>query len=1253
MSSDRGKRIVVVCVLVVVWCCVWCGVVWGFRGHERVAGGVFGVSGSGVLELDEPVGVAVDEGSGVVYVVDRAGGRVEVFDGVAGDIGELVGRGLASGEFDGSGLLGEGVEAGGGGLAGEVVTGRFVDPSGVAVDNGCRDHRPEPLSGAACEAFDPSNGDVYVLDSGHEVVDKYTALGRYVGQINAGTLGVEEHVRLEGVAVEGDGDVLVSTQTTVEALRTSEEGVFRLSDGVRNVVLGSGVPTGFTAAAQLGFVEGGLGAAGGRVFVPQGFAEKDVAVYSLAGGFVEELGTGHVVGLVGEVCTGDVYVDVREAGVVRRFGVGGGLVEELVAGGGGGVGVDCVGSGGTVFVALPSGGVVAVYGPEAPKAPLVSGLAVSGVTAGSVRFSAEVDPRSEVGEAATEFVVEYGLCPAVGSCEGVGFEQERSLTGSVGAVFEGVVVSREVSGLVAGGRYHFRVGARNSHSVGGLSGEYSYGVGEDAERVFVMEGLSSGGGAGLLDGRGWELVSPVDKNGALVLPVLETGLIEAAAGGGAFTYLASTATEAGALGNSNKMQVLARRGSGGWASCDVGLPNGEATGVSVGQGQEYQGFSADLGTGLARPLGRVVRGLVGGEREVSPLLVGFSGACGAGGLSYDALLSGCPLTGECEAVVREHADVEPGIEVAEEGLCAHEVPFCDGEPLAANESLSGVVLRSMTPLVAGAPVEALYEPYGGRVYPVSVRPNGTVVGTVAHEPVAGTQAHGNALRGVVSADGSRVVWSEEVPNGHLFVWDRGLERSVQVDVVQAGGSGTGPVGAVFQYMTGDGSRVFFTDTQQLTAGSGAENDSPDLYVCEVVVEGSSGKCVVRDLTPMVGGQHADVLGQVIGGSESGGLVYFVANGELTKTPSASGEEPVAGGCGLESSPGKLCDLYVWSEGAAEPVLVGVLSGEDVDDWGGGSEQLTNLTGRVAGGGEWLVFMSDRSLTGYDTRDAVVSGVRDEEVYEYRFGGGLVCVSCDPSGERPHGVEYAKLNEGAAAGTGVWPEGARLAGFVPSWTPYRKQGAFYQSRFLGGSGRVFFDSSDGLVAGDSDGVVDVYEFEPVGVGSCRVGGVGFVAVDDGCLGLVSSGESGQESGFLDASESGDEVFFLTTSRLSGRDRDTAYDVYDARVGGGEPVLSGVGVCGGGFCQEPAGEPSAPVAGSEGFEGPGSPLVEAIVPPVKVLTRAQKLKAALKACGRDRVKRKRVVCERGARRRYGPVKKKKGVRGASVVRVGGRG
>ena len=52
----------------------------------------------------------------------------------------------------------------------------------------------------------------------------------------------------------------------------------------------------------------------------------------------------------------------------------------------------------------------------------------------------------------------------------------------------------------------------------------------------------------------------------------------------------------------------------------------------------------------------------------------------------------------------------------------------------------------------------------------------------------------------------------------------------------------------------------------------------------------------------------------------------------------------------------------------------------------------------------------------------------------------------------------------------------LAGNIPGWTS-----PVYQSRYLVGSGRLFFDSRRCAGASDTNGMEDVYEYEPLGVG----------------------------------------------------------------------------------------------------------------------------------------------------------------------------
>ena len=63
-------------------------------------------------------------------------------------------------------------------------------------------------------------------------------------------------------------------------------------------------------------------------------------------------------------------------------------------------------------------------------------------------------------------------------------------------------------------------------------------------------------------------------------------------------------------------------------------------------------------------------------------------------------------------------------------------------------------------------------------------------------------------------------------------------------------------------------------------------------------------------------------------------------------------------------PGETCNLYVHHDGATK--LVAVISGEDAPDW----SVNCRSTARVSPDGVWLAFMSQRSLTGYNNRDAV-------------------------------------------------------------------------------------------------------------------------------------------------------------------------------------------------------------------------------------------------------------------------------------------
>jgi hypothetical protein len=292
-------------------------------------------------------------------------------------------------------------------------------------------------------------------------------------------------------------------------------------------------------------------------------------------------------------------------------------------------------------------------------------------------------------------------------------------------------------------------------------------------------------------------------------------------------------------------------------------------------------------------------------------------------------------------------------------------------------------------------------------------------------------------------------------------------------------------------------------------------------------------------------------------------------------------------------------------------------------------------------------MSSRSLTGYDNRDAL-SGRPDEEVYLYdATAERLVCASCNPTGSRPSGRSERDFGGTAENIVGVIGTFGRegkdwiAANLPPSKDLYIQDESLYQPRALSDGGRVFFNSSDALVPQDVNGQEDVYEFEPVGKGSCASSSVTFSVKSDGCVSLISSGASPEESGFLDASVTGSDVFFLTSSRLTSQDYDTSYDIYDAHectlaVPCVAPPVSPPPCSSGDSCKA-APSPQPPIFGSPAsatFTGPGNVVVGGSPTSVvtsKSLTRAQKLAGALKACHR-KAKRKRAGCEKQARRRY---------------------
>jgi hypothetical protein len=1222
-----------------------------------------GKGGTGEEPLSRPSAIAINEalsgeGAGDVYVLESANNRVMRF-GPAPEhkFIEAWGDGVATGaeEFQRCSKVKE-CHAG---TAAFGNKGQFSSPQAIAVDN---------ASGS------PSAGDVYVVANNSAkkgLIDKFNFKGELLG-----TLKTEEaEGAIDGVAVDSSGTVWVDREDGEEAFllerynnatpnkelgEASEVEVPEVQSGARPTRPGLAVdsagdiyvayePHGKTAEEveeeEAAIAErekerkkNGEPPAGEKAQQP---CEKNpclvakLATFQVGAALEAEplvaevdLEDTHGVAVdssVGTQSGGDVYLNNRSS--VAAFAPGGSLIQRFGEGqltdhAGSGLVVDArtgevlAGDAGEAKIS----GKVDVYELEGPGAPTAAPGSVTAaeVTSGAAKLRALLDPSG----LDTGYRFRYGTVPCAGEPSPCAETPEEPL----GAVYENVPASVEVAGLTPGAIYHFMAVAKNGS-----------GIAESEERTFRTP-RAGATEAALPDGRAWELVSPADKRGVAIEPIAhEGGLIQAATDGHGLAYLASApAGEEEPHGNRapELTQLLATRTSPGtWSTQNITTSNEAARGVFADERREYQFFSADLAFGVVFPY----ESLPASETTVPTS-------------EHTIYLreSACAKPPKCYAPLA--SSVAPGMQFQ-----------------GATSDLEHAIIRTSAGLIE----------WSKEASPtiVSVLPQGEPP-TTRDQVGLGTLGKYEGARHAISEDGSHVVWEDEVSNlqtkrREFHLYDSELQAggaSVETTKLDTPEAGIVPVSSpkpFFQIAGADGSRVFFTDDQRLTHNASPESEEQgDLYVVE---PGKPAGERITDLTPDLNsakGEGAAIQGGVIGASTDGSYVYFVANGVL-----ASGAQP--GNCVYEGSRASSCNLYVVhnnGEKWEEPHLIARLSNEDGPDWGANANSrveyaLFRMTARVSPNGRYLAFMSDRRITGYDNTDAK-SGAADEEVYLYHApeapateAGSLVCASCNPSGAQPVGVhDIQESGEGRGLLVDrpeVWtPESEEgfdhwLAGSVPGWTPLNSNEALYQSHYLTNEGRLFFNSPDALVRQASNGKEDVYEYEPTGVGGC--GTLQSEAnAERGCVALISSGSSQQESTFLDASENGSDVFFLTSEKLSPQDPDGAFDVYDARV------------CDGPGAEEPcpsASAGTAPLCESEreckprvlpspGYGAPASSVlsasgniaahngVEAEKHEVKPApTNKQLLEKAIKACKKDRKKSKRLVCEKQARKKFG--------------------
>lgn len=1102
----------------------------------------FGPDGTEATDFGRVSSVAVDQGTGAVYVLDGEAGVLHKFDAKGQPL-----------DFTGTALY----------ISGNEISGLDLhiqrNESQVAVDS--------------------ASHVVYVTEK--DAVRAFQADGeaaKFTAGPAEGTSELPDFGRLNGVAVDANGAIYASDNEAGTVSVYASTGAPLTSFAIpKPGNLGVG-PSGTVYVVNSG-PEGEDGGVHKRV--PSEFPVTATTTYT-AGLKLEKTSGAFTFGVGVDSVTGDVYVlEWNGPTWVKKFDNSGSFVrffgkpgeEAELAFSSQGIAVVGGGEEFQFYVGNTEPGTsskVEIFGEViTPGPPSVRSTSALDVASDSATLQAEVNPNTF----ATVYRFEYGL----GDCSANACESVPLSDAPIGSGHRFLVLSQTVAGLQSGTTYHYRVVAENSE-----------GVTEAPDHTFTTQ--VSGLGFELADDRAWEMVSPPKKFGGVLVGSVK-GLIQTAADGEGIAYLSRGSIEPEPEGNRSfeASTILAHRGVEGWRSKDITPPNTHTLPLTGGQLGEYSLFSPDLSRALIE------------HRDITPLSEQASERTpylreNAEPANYTPLVTG----------KEGFANVPPGTEFGG----SKDVALGPVRPAGSTSDLSHVALSSVVPLTTGAPDRSLYMWSAGQLEPIAVLPAGEGGGFV-NTVVIGSGS--GSLQHAISEDGSRVFWATGSYGTSsnaltaLYLRDMEADETARLDVAEPGASGAGTVRPVFQGASADGTVVFFTDSRQLTEA--ASTSGRDLYRCEIPPgTAPSGCATLTDISVPAPGESAEVLGIRTALSEDGSRIYFVAKGVLDEAPNQQGESAVPG------EP----NLYLWQEGEGTRFVVTLDEADDAA-WGLGGGPVTGLTVTLnaAGSpsGRYLSFMSRRSLTGYDNRDAS-SQVPLQEAFRYdAIEDRLDCVSCNPTGGRPEGGSPI---ESELSGPQVLWVHQLLAAVLPQPTWEGPGGlSFYQPRSVLDNGRVFFSAFDALVPADSNSEWDVYQYEPTGVGDCTAssGGPAIARSAGGCVSLISSGTAEEEAGFLDASASGEDVFFLTSSRLSVADEDSELDVYDARVDGVPATLKPSTECLGEACQSAASAPNDPTPASASFRGQGNQRQS------NARKRCAKGKRAVRRNGRSRcVKRK---------------------------------
>lgn len=1016
----------------------------------------------------------------------------------------------------------------------------------------------------------PSAGDVYVSDYQHRVVDKFGPNGEYLSRLTGTPSG--SFSGPEAIAVDpSNGDVYVSESVTgavIDEFDASGTFLGQITSGETPTGLGSANGLAVSAAGEVYVSDASnsiVDVFGPGVVIPDvttGPASEVEATSATIEGTVNpdglqlsdchfDYGTDTYYGLTApcEPAAASIPADGNTHMVVAKLkGLKAGTTYHYRLVASNADGVRSLGLDGTLSTLPP---------------PSISSATAANVNGNSVELNAVINPNGYD----TIYRFEYGQSTAYGTSFPVPDEDIGAGTSDV------VVKSWHIAGLSANTTYHWRVIAQSAN-----------GTTTSGDHTFVYDTS----GSGLPDNRAYEMLTPPQKNGALighgfiiVNPDFSEGGSRAIMSavqcfGGAESCTASRQTEG--------EQYLFERTSRGWVTTPLAPP------ATQFEANSSWVVSAETGTELfsmpTPPMGEddfYVRRPSGSFVDIGPATPPSEGA-----------LWGVPWAGDFIGATSDFSHI-----------VYQESPSWSFD--ASNREFN--VGRSLYEYVGvGNAAPVLVAVSGGSGSTDLIGKCGAILGSGENSQYPGTMsADGETLFFTVRACASGTGANAGSPVPAKAVYARiGRERTVKISERSladcSGACQTSPAAdAHFEGASDDGSKAFFTSTQQLTNSASEDGRQADsAFNCTSTVGANGCNLYEYDFVDPAGHNLIDVsagdtdgygprVEGVMAISSDGSHVYFVAKGVLSATANSQGETAREGAN----------NLYVFARDASHPTgrvaFVVTLPDTDQEHWKPVGEANVTPDGR------FLVFPSHGRLTPDDTR-------RDgaQQVFRYdALAGELTRLSIGEHGFNDNGNgsngEVCVLNYGCPTNAKIVKVVVERAGPARRDPTMSHDGAY-----------VFFESPVGLtpqalnevqIGTDGTGrplyAENVYEWH---------GGQVDLISGGKDTSIYSSEESAVKLLYSDAT--GANVFFSTSDPLVSQDTDTQLDYYDARIcTASDPCVAQppppLSPCLGEACHgTPVGTPPAPNVPSVTFSGQGN----VIAPTSRTVKKAIKRKTA---------------------------------------------